>query len=80
MTSIIVSLLIGLAAGLFINYAITFRRGQGRNIGACVIGALLGGAVLPWLLSITSLLAAIIGSLVGIAVALWVVWKVTENE
>ncbi len=72
--TLIVSLIVGLAIGCFINYAITFRTGQARNIGICVGGALLGGALLPALLSMSSVWAALIGSVIGIAIllALWI--------
>ncbi len=72
--TVIVSIIIGFAIGCFINYAITFRTGQARNIGLCVGGALLGGALIPALLSMSSFWATLVGSLVGIAVvmALWV--------
>ena len=72
--TVIVSIIIGFAIGCFINYAITFRTGQARNIGLCVGGALLGGALIPALLSMSSFWATLIGSLVGIAIVmyLWV--------
>ena len=77
MTIIIVSLVIGFAVGCFVNYAITFRTGQARNIAYCVGGALLGGAIIPWLLSLSSILAAVIGSLIGIALVLYIVFRIS---
>lgn len=79
MTTIIISLVIGFAVGCFINYAITFRTGQARNIGLCIGGALVGGAIIPWLLSMSSVVAAIIGSLIGIAIVLWIMFKTTRT-
>ncbi len=78
--TVIVSIIIGFAIGCFINYAITFKTGQARNIGLCVGGALLGGAVIPALLSMSSFWAALIGSILGIAVvmALWVRFAPTK--
>jgi len=72
--TVIVSIIIGFAIGCFINYAITFKTGQARNIGICIGGALLGGALIPALLSMSSFWAALIGSVVGIALVmfLWV--------
>jgi uncharacterized membrane protein YeaQ/YmgE (transglycosylase-associated protein family) len=72
--TVIVSIIIGFAIGCFINYAITFRTGQARNIGLCVGGALLGGALIPALLSMSSFWATLIGSVVGVAIVmyLWV--------
>ena len=68
--TILVSIIIGFAIGCFINYAITFRTGQARNIGLCIGGALLGGALIPALLSMSSFRAALIGSVVGIAIVM----------
>jgi len=78
--TLIVSIIIGFAIGCFINYAITFRTGQARNIGICVGGALIGGAMIPALLSMSSFWAALIGSVVGIAVLmlLWVKFAPTR--
>jgi uncharacterized membrane protein YeaQ/YmgE (transglycosylase-associated protein family) len=72
--TVIVSIIIGFAIGCFINYAITFRTGQARNLALCVGGALLGGALIPALLSMSSFWATLVGSLVGIAIVmyLWV--------
>ena len=69
--TLIVSIIVGLAIGCFINYAVTFRTGQGRNIGICVGGAILGGALIPALLSMSSFWTALIGSVIGIAIVLW---------
>ena len=68
--TIFVSLVIGFAIGCFINYAITFRTGQARNIGLCSGGALLGGALIPALLSMSSFWAALVGSVIGIAIVM----------
>ena len=68
--TIFVSLVIGFAIGCFINYAITFRTGQARNIGLCIGGALLGGALIPALLSMSSFWAALVGSVIGIAIVM----------
>ncbi len=78
--TVIVSIIIGFAIGCFINYAITFKTGQARNIGICVGGALLGGALIPALLSMSSFWAALIGSVIGIAVvmALWLRFAPTK--
>lgn len=69
--TVIVSIIIGFAIGCFINYAITFKTGQTRNIGLCIGGALLGGALIPALLSMSSFWAALIGSVVGVAVVMY---------
>lgn len=69
--TILVSLVIGFAIGCFINYAITFRTGQARNIGICVAGALIGGALIPALLSMSTFWAALVGSVIGVAVLMW---------
>ncbi len=77
MTLILISLVIGFAVGCFVNYAITFRTGQGRNFGFCIGGAILGGAIIPALLSMSSVTAAIIGSVIGIAIVLYVAFRVS---
>ncbi|HCQ65816.1 MAG TPA: hypothetical protein DIU07_11995 [Rhodobacteraceae bacterium] len=69
--TVIVSIIIGFAIGCFINYAITFRTGQARNIGICVGGALLGGALIPALLSMSSFWTALAGSVIGIVVVMY---------
>lgn len=69
--TVIVSIIIGFAIGCFINYAITFRTGQARNIGICVGGALLGGALIPALLSMSSFWTALVGSVIGIVVVMY---------
>lgn len=66
--TIIVSIIIGFAIGCFINYAVTFKTGQARNIGICIGGALVGGALIPALLSMSSFWAALVGSVIGIAI------------
>lgn len=75
MAIIVVSLAIGFALGCFVNYAVTFQTGQARNIAVCMGGALLGGAVIPWLLSISSLAAAIIGAVIGVGIVLYVMFR-----
>jgi uncharacterized membrane protein YeaQ/YmgE (transglycosylase-associated protein family) len=70
--TIIISLVIGLAAGFAINYAVTFRTGQMRNIAICVVGAFVGGAVVPWALGVPNAWTAIIGSVIGIVIGLWI--------
>ncbi|MCB1338472.1 MAG: hypothetical protein KDK10_13765 [Maritimibacter sp.] len=72
--TLIIALVIGFAAGCFVNYAVTFRSGQGRNIGVCVVGALIGGALIPALLSMSGFWPAVIGSVAGILILgyLWV--------
>lgn len=77
--TILISLIIGFAVGCLVNYAITFRTGQARNIGICVGGALIGGALIPWALSVPSVWAAIAGSLIGIAVVLWIALKTMKK-
>jgi len=78
--TVVVSIIIGFAIGCFINYAITFKTGQARNIGLCLGGALLGGALIPALLSISSFWATLIGSLIGIGVVmlLWLRFSPTK--
>lgn len=70
--TILIALIVGLAVGCLINYAITFQTGQARNFAVCVVGALIGGALVPWALHMPSAWAAIIGSLIGIAVLMWI--------
>ena len=71
--TIIISLIIGFAAGCFLNYAITFHTGKARNIGICIVGALIGGAVIPWALSASSVLTAIVGSVIALGLV-FVIW------
>lgn len=78
--TIIVSLIIGFAVGCFINYAITFHTGKARNIGICIGGALLGGALIPALLSMSSFWAALVGSVVGVAIVLWLWVKLAPTS
>lgn len=80
--TIIVSLVIGFVVGCFINYAVTFRAGQARNIGVCIAGALIGGALIPALLSMSGFWAALIGSVVGIVVVggLWMRFSPTSSS
>lgn len=78
--TILISLVIGFAIGCFVNYAVTFRTGQARNIGICIAGALLGGAVIPWALSLPSAWAAVIGSLVGVAVVLYIAFRLSLSR
>ena len=78
MTIIIISLFIGLAIGCLINYAITFKTGQARNIGICVVAALVGGALIPWALHVPTIWAAVVGSMVALAVVLYV-WARVAN-
>jgi len=79
--TIIISLIIGLAAGCLVNYAITFNTGQARNFGTCIAGALIGGALIPALLSVSGFWAALIGSVVGVLVLLWISFTIiTRNH
>ena len=75
--TIIVSLVIGLAIGCLVNYAITFKTGQARNIGICVAGALVGGALIPAVLSMSTIWAALIGSVLGVGILLLIVFRIT---
>jgi len=77
MVIIIVSIAIGFAIGCFVNYAVTFHTGQTRNIAVCIGAALIGGAVIPWLLSFSSLLTAVIGALIGVAIVLYVMFRMS---
>jgi uncharacterized membrane protein YeaQ/YmgE (transglycosylase-associated protein family) len=78
--TILISLLIGLAVGCLMNYAITFRSGgELRNIGVCLLGALIGGALVPWILRVPTAWMAIIGSAVGIGVGLWLTARMTKK-
>lgn len=77
--TILISLIIGFALGCFVNYAVTFRTGQARNIGICVAGALIGGALIPWALRLPSAWAAILGSVLGVAVVLWLSLKAIKK-
>jgi uncharacterized membrane protein YeaQ/YmgE (transglycosylase-associated protein family) len=77
--TIIISLIIGFAVGCLVNYAITFRTGQARNIGVCVGGALIGGALIPWALQVPNAWTAILGSLIGVAVVLWISLKMMKK-
>ncbi|MCB1355712.1 MAG: hypothetical protein KDK53_04155 [Maritimibacter sp.] len=78
--TIIVSIIIGFAIGCFINYAITFRTGQARNIGICIGGALLGGALIPALLSMSSFWAALVGSVIGVAIVMGLWLKLSPTK
>lgn len=78
--TILISLIIGFAAGCFVNYAITFRTGNARNIGICVAGALIGGALIPWALSVPGAWAAVIGSVIGTVVVLYIAAKLLTDK
>jgi len=77
--TIIVSAVIGLIAGCLINYAITMKTGKARNFAVCILGALLGGVLIPSLLSISGFWAALIGSVLGVLVLLWITFKLVVN-
>lgn len=77
--TIIVSAVIGLVAGCLINYAITLKTGQARNFMVCVAGALIGGALIPWMMSISGFWSALIGSALGVVVLLWITFKIVVN-
>lgn len=76
----IISLIIGFAAGCFVNYAITTKTGKARNFGLCIGGAIVGGAIIPWLLTMSSPAIAVIGALLGTIVFLLVYFRVTLNS
>lgn len=78
--TILISLVIGFAVGCFVNFAITSRTGKARNIGICIAGALIGGALIPMLLTWSSPLIAIVGSLIGIAVLLALYFRFTLHS
>ncbi|GKY86207.1 hypothetical protein [Sinisalibacter aestuarii] len=77
--TIIISLIVGFGLAWLINYAITFRTGKGRNFAVCIIGGLIGGAVIPWLLHVPNVWTAIIGSAIGVVVLLWITLRVTAR-
>ncbi|SMH47789.1 hypothetical protein [Maritimibacter sp. HL-12] len=77
MVIIIVSIVTGFAIGCFVNYAVTFHTGQARNIAVCIGGAVVGGALIPWLLSVSSLAAAIVGAAIGAAIVLYVMFRMS---
>ncbi|HHC29906.1 MAG TPA: hypothetical protein ENK80_05015 [Rhodobacterales bacterium] len=76
---ILISLAIGFAAGCFVNYAIIFNTGKARNVGICIAGALVGGALIPMVLRMPSAWAAIIGSVLGVAIVLWASFKAMKK-
>ncbi len=77
--TIIVSAIIGLLAGCLVNYAITLRTGKARNFVVCIAGALIGGALVPALISMSGFWAALIGSVIGVLVLLWITFKLVVN-
>lgn len=78
--TLFISLVIGFAAGCFINYAITSKTGKARNFGLCIGGAIIGGVVIPWLLSLSSPVVAVIGAVAGTALLLLIYFRVTLNS
>jgi len=77
--TIIISAIIGLVAGCFVNYAITLKTGNARNFAVCIAGALIGGALIPALISLSGVWAALIGSVVGVLMLLWLTFKIVVN-
>ncbi|MDQ2090749.1 hypothetical protein [Marimonas arenosa] len=77
--TIFVSAVIGLIAGCFVNYAITLRTGKARNFVVCIVGAFLGGALIPSLISISGFWSALIGSVLGVLVLLWITFRLVVN-
>jgi uncharacterized membrane protein YeaQ/YmgE (transglycosylase-associated protein family) len=77
--TIIISAVIGLIAGCVVNYAITLRTGKARNFVVCLAGALLGGALIPWLISASGFWTALIGSALGVVILLWITFKLVVN-
>lgn len=77
--TIIISAIIGLVAGCVVNYAITLRTGKARNFVVCIAGALIGGALIPWLISVSGFWTALIGSALGVAILLWITFKLVVN-
>lgn len=77
---ILISLIIGFALGCLVNYAVTIHSGQGRNIAYCMAGALIGGAVIPWILGVPTAWAAIIGSVIGVAIVLLIALRVSLSK
>ncbi len=77
--SIFISLIVGAAVGWLICYAVDMACGLPRMLGVCILGALLGGTVIPALLSISGFWTALIGSAIGVAILVWLHWKFTSD-
>jgi len=73
--TILISIVIGFAVGCLVNFAITIKSGRARNFGICILGALIGGAVIPWALSVPNVWTAVLGSVIGIAIVLFVAFR-----
>ena len=78
--TVLISLVVGLAVGCFVNFAITSRTGKARNIGTCIASALIGGALIPMLLAWSSPLIAALGALIGTAALLALYFRVTLHR
>lgn len=80
MTVLIISLVVGFALGCFVNYAVTFNTGKARNIWVCLGGAVVGGAIVPWVLQMPTFWPGLIGSLVGVAIVLYVTFRLSLSK
>lgn len=77
--TIIISAIVGILAGCLVTYAITLKTGQLRNFAVCVAGALIGGALIPALVSISGFWTALVGSVLGVLVLLWITFRIVVN-
>lgn len=75
----IVSLLVGLAGGWFITYAVDFHARRNRILAASIVGALVGGWLVPWILRFPGFWSALILGVVGLLLAIWLTSKAFKS-
>ncbi|RME17377.1 MAG: hypothetical protein D6801_03530 [Alphaproteobacteria bacterium] len=70
MKLLLISVVIGLLVALFVLNAVDLRKSKARFVGWCLLGAVIGGALFPWLIHVPAVWLSVIGSLVGVVVVL----------
>lgn len=77
--TLIISLVIGVAIGAFICYAVDLECSRPRNIVVCTIGAVLVGWGVPAALSISGFWVALFGSIIGALFMFWLHQRATQT-
>lgn len=75
----IVALIVGLAGGWFITYAVEFHGRRNRILAGAIVGALVGGWLVPWILRFPGFWSALILGVIGLLVAVWLTAKAFKS-
>ncbi|MCT4554422.1 MAG: GlsB/YeaQ/YmgE family stress response membrane protein [Pelagimonas sp.] len=71
-------IIIGAAAGFLATRLMQLQMGTLETIGIGIVGALIGGLLIRFLLAITGLMAGLVGAVLGAMLLLWILGQIRK--